>query len=81
MTVNFKLPTGKKFSFSTFYRVGTLGTANFDLVKNYLTILAIKKELDKHLLIGDINFPEVSWPHSSTSVELHKTFIEFLHLK
>ena len=71
------MQTGKKCSLSTFFEFGTLGTENFDLVKNYLTTLAIKKKLDKHLLIGDLNFPEVSWPDSSTSVELHKTFIEF----
>ena len=78
LTVNFKLPTGKRFSLSTFYRVGTLGIENFDLIKNYLKTLACKKKLDKHLLIGDFNFPEVVWPDSSTSVELHKNFIEFL---
>ena len=33
LTVNFKLPSGKKFSFSTFYRVGTLGLKNFELIK------------------------------------------------
>ena len=38
LTVNFKLPTGKIFSVSTFYRVETLGTENFDSVKSYLGI-------------------------------------------
>ena len=76
LTVNFKLPTGKRFSLSTFYRVGTLGMENFDFVKNYLTTLANKNKLDKHILIGDLNFPEISWPDSSTTVELHKKFIE-----
>ena len=32
LTVNFKLPSGKKFSVSTFHRVGTLGLENFELV-------------------------------------------------
>ena len=76
LTVNFKLPTGKSFSVSTFYRVGTLGTENFDSVKSYLTTLASKMKLDRHLLIGDMNFPEISWPDSPTTVELHQTFIE-----
>ena len=76
LTINFKLPTGKRFSLTTFYRVGTLGNENFELVKNYLTALASKKKLDKHVLIGDLNFPEVLWPNSCTSVELHKKFIE-----
>ena len=77
LTVNFKLPSGKCFSLSTFYRVGTLGTENFDLVKNYLITLASKKKLNKHLLIGDLNFPEIAWPDNSTTVELHRKFIDF----
>ena len=36
LTVNFKLPTGNKFSISTLYRVGNLGTENFEAVKNIL---------------------------------------------
>ena len=78
LTVNFKLPTGKKFSLSTFYRVGTLGMQNFDLVKEYLTTLATKKKLDRHILIGDLNFPEIVWPNISTTVELHKKFVDLL---
>ena len=81
LTINFKLPSGKKFSLSTFYRVGTLGAENFDLVKEYLTTLARKKKLDKHILIGDLNFPEVLWPDSSTSVELHRNFIDLLTIE
>ena len=76
LTVNFKLPTGKCFSLSTFYRVGTLGMENFDLVKSYLTTLASKKKLDKHLLIGDFNFPEIAWPENFSNVDLHKKFIQ-----
>ena len=76
LTVYFELPNGKRFSFSTFYRVGPLGTENFDLVKSYLITLASKKKLDKHLLFGDMYFPEIAWPDSSTTVEIHKQFLE-----
>ena len=78
LTLNFKLPTGKTFSLSTFYRVGTLGIENFDLIKKYLTTLACKKKLDKHILIGDLNFPEISWPDDSTTVELHRKFLDLI---
>ena len=78
LTVNFKLPTGNKFSISTLYRVGNLGTENFEAVKKYFTTLASKKKLDKHVLIGDLNFPEVSWPNANTSVELHRKFLDLL---
>ena len=78
LTVNFKLPTGNKFSISTLYRVGNLGTENFEAVKKYFTTLASKKKLDKHVLIGDLNFPEVTWPNANTSVELHRKFLDLL---
>ena len=77
LTVNFKISSGKRFSLSTFYRVGTLGIENFNMIKDYLTKLACKKKLDKHVLIGDFNFREILWPDSSTSVELHQNFIDF----
>ena len=78
LTLNFKLPSGKKFNVSTFYRVGTLGIENFEEVKEYLTSLARKKKLDKHILIGDLNFAETSWPDGVTSVELQKKFLDLL---
>ena len=81
LTINFKLPTGKKLNISTFYRVGNLGVENFESVRKYLTTLATKKKLDKHILIGDLNFPEISWPDPSTSVELHRKFIDLFMLE
>ena len=78
LTMNFKLPSGKKLGISTFYRVGNLGLENFESVKKYLTTLASKKKLDKHILIGDLNFPEIKWPETKTSVDLHRKFLELL---
>ena len=50
-----------------------------DLVKDsYLVTLASKKRLDRHVLIRDLNFPEITWPDTSTSVELHRKFINLL---
>ena len=77
LSINFKLPTGKKLCISTFYRVGTLGTENYEQVKNYFTTLASRKKLDKHVLVGDFNFPEVSWPEATTTVELYQKFLDF----
>ena len=47
-------------------------------VRKYLTTLASKKRLDKHVLIGDLNFPEIRWPDNVTPVDLHKNFLELL---
>ena len=42
------------------------------------TTLASKKRLDKHVLIGELNFPEIRWPDNVTTVDLHKNFLELL---
>ena len=78
LTINLKLPSGKRLSLSTFYRVGNLSTENYESVRKYLTTLASKKRLDKHVLIGDLNFPEIRWPEKVTTVNLHKNFLELL---
>ena len=72
LTINLKLPSGKRLSLSTFYRVGNLGTENYESVRKYLTTLASKKKLDKHVLIGDLNFPEIRWPDNVTTVDFIK---------
>ena len=78
LTINLKLPSGKRLSLSTFYRVGNLGTENYESVRKYLTTLASKKRLDKHVLIADLNFAEIRWPDNVTTVDLHKNFLELL---
>ena len=75
LSINFKLPTGKKLCISTFYRVGTLGIENFEMVRSYFKTLACKKKLDKHVLVGDFNFPEILWPEATTTVELQQKFL------
>ena len=37
LTINLKLPSGKRLSLSTFYRVKNLGTENYESVRKYLT--------------------------------------------
>ena len=80
LTINLKLPSGKRLSLSNFYRIGNLGTENYESVRKYLTTLSSKKRLDKHVLIGDPNFPEIRWPDNVTTVDLHKNFLELFIL-
>ena len=42
----------------------------------YFTTLALKKKLDKHILIGDFNLNNVNWPEGITSCELQSKFLE-----
>ena len=76
LSINFKLPTGKRLCISTFYRVGTLSTENFELVEKYFKKLACRGKLDKHVLVGDFNLSEVSWPDATTNVQLQQKFLD-----
>ena len=67
LSVTFQLSNGKKFCISTFYRVGNLGDDNFREFTNYLKLLANKKRIDKHILIGDMNLNQVEWPEGVTT--------------
>ena len=78
LTINFKLDNGKILSISTFYRVGNLGPENLQHFKKYMTELALANKMAKHIIIGDFNFPELNWPDSSTSCQLHEDFINFI---
>ena len=78
LSVIFKTTTGKKICISTFYRVGTLGLENFQEFERHFKTLASNKKLNRHILIGDFNFHEVSWPDGHTSCELQHKFLDFL---
>ena len=78
LSINLKLASGKRLNISTLYRVGNLGAENYEEVQKFLSALARKKKMDKHILLGDMNFPEISWPDPATSNLTHKNFIELL---
>ena len=78
ISVSFKTASGRNFCISTFYRVGTLGTENFQEFEKHFVSLASAKKLQRHMLIGDFNFTNVSWPSGQTSCDLQEKFINFL---
>ena len=45
---------------------------------NYFKLLANKKKIDKHLLIGDMNLNQVEWSEGVTTCSLQYKFVEFL---
>lgn len=77
LSVIFNTECGQSFTISTFYRVGTLGIENFEEVHKHLVSLATNKKMSKHILVGDLNFPEISWPDGTSSCELHHKFCDF----
>ena len=78
LSITLKLSTGRKLCISTFYRVGTLGNANLQEFKNYFRTLASKNKIGRHILIGDMNLNQVSWPSGSTSCDLQREYVDFL---
>ena len=71
-------PNGKNLCISTFYRVETLREENFNEFSNYFKILASKKKIDRHVLIGDMNLNNVKWPSGETNNSLQNLFVDFL---
>ena len=70
-------PNGKNLCISTFYRVGTLREENSNEFSNYFKILASKKKIDRHVLIGDMNLNNVKWPSGETNNSLQNLFVDF----
>ena len=47
-------------------------------LSSYFKVLATKKKIDRHLLIGDSDLNNVFWPESETTCSVQNSFIEFL---
>ena len=54
---------GSKFIFCTCYRVGTLGSANHEVIAKSLHSFYKSKRPKKVFVIGDFNLSSVSWPY------------------
>ncbi len=78
LSVILSFANGKKICVSTFYRVGTLGPENFQEFERHFKALANAKKLNKHILIGDFNFRDITWPEGHTSCDLQSKFLDFL---
>ncbi len=78
LSVILSTTSGSKICVSTFYRVGTLGPENFQEFQRHFKSLVTAKKLNKHILIGDFNFRDVSWPEGHTSSGLQRQFLDFL---
>ena len=78
LTIFLSLSSGKKLCLSTFYRVGTLGDDNFVEFKQHFDCLFSSRNISKHVLIGDFNFPHVSWPASQPRNRVEELFLSYL---
>ena len=66
----------KKVCLSTCYRVGTLGVENFNEIDKHLRMITKRKDISKHILIGDFNLQGITWPLGITSSGLETKFLE-----
>ena len=62
ISVVLKTKTNHKFCVSTVYRVGTLGEENLSEIRSHLDKISKSKTVHKHVLVGDFNLNEVTWP-------------------
>ena len=76
LSIKLSLPNNKKLCVSTCYRVGTLGDDNFIQISKRLNSIAKSKKILGHLVLGDFNLDSIDWSLSSTSVGLHKKFLD-----
>ena len=67
---------GCKTIFSTFYRVGTLGSDNHKLVEKYLTTIRRRRNVKGIFLIGDLNFPKADWQNLISTDSTEQLFID-----
>ena len=67
---------GCKTIFSTFYRVGTLGTDNHNVVEKYLTTIRRRRNVKGIFLIGDLNFPKADWQNLISTDSTEQLFID-----
>ena len=76
MSIELTDKKGCKTILSTFYRVGTLGVANHNLVEKYLTTIRRCRNVKAIFLIGDLNLPNADWQNLVSSDLTEQSFID-----
>ena len=66
----------KKVCLSTCYRVGNLEAENQNEINKHLKVITKRKDITKHILIGDFNLHGTTWPLGVTSSGLENKFLE-----
>ena len=78
LTISLSFSSGKKLCISTFYRVGNLGDDNFLQFKEHFNAIFSHRNVCKHVLVGDLNFPGVDWPLSHPRTGIEDNFLGYL---
>ena len=78
MQLNFSKKNNKNnfVCISTCYRVGTLAEANHKEIDNHLHKIALNKKISRHILVGDFNLSNASWPEGLSTNATEKLFLD-----
>ena len=66
----------KKICISTCYRVGNLEVENHSEIDRHLRNICKRKDISKHILIGDFNLDGINWPLRTSSKNLDNKFLD-----
>ena len=75
LTVILHLKNNKKIGITTCYRVGTLGERNLSEINKHFELISSTKSIISHTMIGDMNLDSVNWLENSSSIHLHREFL------
>ena len=75
LSIELRLPSKKKISIMTLYRVGTLGNANFKQVEKHLFDIFRSQKYKHNFIAGDSNLDSVDWHRNTASNNTHKPFL------
>eukprot|EP00116_Pleurobrachia_bachei_P002625 sb/3462887/ len=78
LSILLSFPSGKKLCISTMYRVGNLGSANFESFKEHFDSLFQNRKFCMHVMIGDFNFSGVNWPEAQPRSGVEELFLSYL---
>ena len=76
LSIVLSMSNRKKICISTCYRVGSLEAENHCEIDKHLRNISKRKDISKHILIGDFNLPGIKWPSGISSSMLENKFLD-----
>ena len=74
LSIELRLPSKKKISITTLYRVGTLGNANFKQVEKHFFDIFRSQKYKHNFNVGDSNLDSVTTSETSSSTQNTKKY-------
>ena len=71
-----KFSDGRKLVVCSYYRVGTLGTANHNEFKEYIRRARSRRGVIGIVVVGDLNMPKIDWELFSSTESIDQLFLD-----